>query len=749
MTAVVTRKSLFTIQPLLAQLSILSVREGDNFALLPPAAASPEASIPSAKLAAAGLSQLSLANARVTSSFLCSTCAVAFDTAEELREHARSDWHQNNVRLRSQNRSTIDEHTFLTKPPTTSTAASSSSSNQSNSSEPASASDDPDDDDDEKQALSDEEEDAVTLAGAPRVSFSTASQHVLIWKSLLTHPRLPWSTSPFTVRAVHYHTALRDLSSLSRIGVFLCMGGRFAGGLFTGIECSQHRTFARYTVRAKQGGSQTANDSANSGHQAKSIGSSIRRKEAVRFREEVHEVMAEWRDELASCQRIFLFAPSYNRNIFYRPAITKIRRPNEPTPGSDGSSGGSGGGGGSSVVELDVSWDKADVRIRSIPFSVYRPTFAEVQRVHKLLTTVEFVDRTPGDDDERALQVADTDAQEAQQDGRKDAEEVPAGDVVSRAEPDSVLEAIERDDLPTLQQLLASGYKRPVPAGGAKAMVPAVYYAATLQRLDLLTWLIAEDGGRQDVDEQCVTTTSTASTVCWTALHFACHHNLPQLALHLLSLHASPLVRDSRGLTAYNSCPAGDDGRDIRAAIRQWAADEGADSGWEWKEAGFQPAAKRSAEEDEERKRVLKEKEKAKKAKAKLKQKERREEEAKEKHSEEQQRAQQAARDTEQRAKKEADAKAALAMEQAWVAREKQLAGLSDREKRAMAAERRINALKGGTAGAAGGTVEKCALPSCGRSLVRVPFERLHFKYDTLLCLQQHRAELDKVSAVR
>ena len=731
MAAVVTRKSLFSIQPLLAQLPIVSVREGDNFAPLPTTTPLSDASPTndtSAALQAAGLSRLTLANARVTSSFLCSTCAVAFDSAEELREHARSGWHQHNIRLTSQHKPTIDEHAYLALP---AAQPSSSTASHLTAPQPTSASDDTDEE--EKQQLSDDDEDAVTLAGAPRVSFSTASQHVLIWKSLLTHPRLPSSTSPFPIRATHYRTAFRELSSLSHIGVFLCLGGRFAAGLFTGADCIHHRTFARYTVRAKQGGSQTTNDAANSGHQAKSIGSSIRRKEAVRFREEVHEVMAEWRDEIAACQRIFLFAPSYNRGIFYRPAITRLKRPTTTDGSSDGNAGN---------VEVDVSWDKTDVRIRSIPFSVYRPTFAEVERVYKQLTTVEFVDRVPGEDEEAMVEAADS-----EQDERKDSEDRPAATAVPPAEPDLVLEAIDGGDLPALQHLFTSGYKRPVPAAGVTALVPAVYHAATLQKLDIVTWLAAEDGGRQDIDEQCVTTTSTSSTVCWTALHYACHHNLTTLALHLLSLHASPVVRDSRGLSAYNSCPAGDEGRDIRAAIRQWAADEGAESGWEWKEAGFQPAARRSAEEEEERKRALKEKEKARKAKAKQRQKEQKEEESKERQREEQERKEHAARDSEQRGKREEEKKAALAMEQAWAAREKQLAGMSDREKRAMAAERRMNVMKGGAAGTTGSTLERCALSSCGKPLVRVPFERLHYKYDTLLCLQQHRAELDKTGA--
>lgn len=52
-------------------------------------------------------------------------------------------------------------------------------------------------------------------------------------------------------------------------------GGHFAGAVFNGDEPILHKTFHCYTVRAGQGGSQSAKD--NSGSHPKSAGASLRR----------------------------------------------------------------------------------------------------------------------------------------------------------------------------------------------------------------------------------------------------------------------------------------------------------------------------------------------------------------------------------------------------------------------------------------------------------------------------------------
>jgi hypothetical protein len=59
---------------------------------------------------------------------------------------------------------------------------------------------------------------------------------------------------------------------------------------------------------------------------------------------------------------------------------------------------------------------------------------------------------------------------------------------------------------------------------------------------------------------------------------------------------------------------------------------------------------------------------------------------------------------------------------------------MSEREKRALAAERRLAAMTGKS--------DCCAW--CGKQLITVPFERLNFKYCTTTCVVQHKAELGK-----
>ena len=79
----------------------------------------------------------------------------------------------------------------------------------------------------------------------------------------------------------------------------------------------------------------------------------------------------------------------------------------------------------------------------------------------------------------------------------------------------------------------------------------------------------------------------------------------------------------------------------------------------------------------------------------------------------------------------------AAAVRQAASARAQSQAQLSDREKRALAAERRMGAVKG--------TGPVCAL--CALPITKAPFERLQYKYCSSVCLQQHKCEIDAKGA--
>ena len=67
-------------------------------------------------------------------------------------------------------------------------------------------------------------------------------------------------------------------------------------------------------------------------------------------------------------------------------------------------------------------------------------------------------------------------------------------------------------------------------------------------------------------------------------------------------------------------------------------------------------------------------------------------------------------------------------------ARQDKLEHMSDREKRALAAEQRIQR--------ASGTLKKCDM--CSTSITGIPFERYDFKYCSIECLLEHKKKIGK-----
>ena len=163
-------------------------------------------------------------------------------------------------------------------------------------------------------------------------------------------------------------------SSLPGPQSFLCMigGGHFAamivslapkmGKKATGVDERQatviaHKTFHRYTTRRKQGGSQSANDSANGA--AHSAGSSLRRYNEVALEAEIRALLAEWKSMIDQSELIFVRATgSTNRRTLFGPYDNQVLRHN-------------------------------DFRNRSFPFSTRRATQAELMRAFVELTRVK------------------------------------------------------------------------------------------------------------------------------------------------------------------------------------------------------------------------------------------------------------------------------------------------------------------------------------------------------------------------
>ncbi|CAG0884881.1 unnamed protein product [Cyprideis torosa] len=180
--------------------------------------------------------------------------------------------------------------------------------------------------------------------------FTTADNRLISLYRALLHGKL--STPPSEEFLL---TAAMSLPSPLRVAVLAVAGGHFAGAIFKDNEPVLHKTFHSYTVRAKQGGSQGAYDS--SGNHPKSAGASLRRYNEMSLTQHIQQILASWKDELAACHLVFIRSPTHGRAPFF-------------------------GG-------KNPPLNKTDPRLRKVPIPTRRPTFNEVKRIHEILTSVE------------------------------------------------------------------------------------------------------------------------------------------------------------------------------------------------------------------------------------------------------------------------------------------------------------------------------------------------------------------------
>lgn len=176
--------------------------------------------------------------------------------------------------------------------------------------------------------------------------------------------------------------------------IFLCMigGGHFAamvvsltpkqtkssatGPLSREATVLAHKTFHRYTTRRKQGGAQSANDSAKGA--AHSAGSSLRRYNEQALTDEVRLLLQDWKGMIDTSELLFIRATgSTNRRTLFGPYDGQVLRQN-------------------------------DSRIRGFPFSTRRATQNELMRSFVELTRVKVIEV-----DEAAIAAAKRAAEEA------------------------------------------------------------------------------------------------------------------------------------------------------------------------------------------------------------------------------------------------------------------------------------------------------------------------------------------------
>lgn len=152
-------------------------------------------------------------------------------------------------------------------------------------------------------------------------------------------------------------SAIGDVPRKMQWAVLMVGGGHFAAAVFNGSESLLHKTFHTYTVRAKQGGSQSARDGKQKGSQPKSAGASLRRHNEMALVKDIQDLLQSWSEELQKCSAVFYRAPGANRAVLFSGKNPPFR--------------------------------KSDPRLRPIPFPTNRATYKEVLRVHRMLCTVE------------------------------------------------------------------------------------------------------------------------------------------------------------------------------------------------------------------------------------------------------------------------------------------------------------------------------------------------------------------------
>ncbi|XP_019869658.1 ankyrin repeat and zinc finger domain-containing protein 1 isoform X1 [Aethina tumida] len=261
----------------------------------------------------------------------CSYCKVKFPDSLQQRDHYKLDWHRYNLKQSLCGKPPITEEEFDVKTGKDDLSSISGS-------------------DSEK-----EEDNLDTYATAQGKIFlkSETGRVFSLYRCLLLDRKEEVDESTISAR---FKTTCLDNQQWT---ILMLGGGHFAGAVFKGVEPILHKTFHCYTVRQGQGGSQTSRD--NRGSQPKSAGASLRRYNEQALVQHVKSIVETWRSEIDKSSLIIYRASGpYNRSVLF--------------------------GGSPSLL------DRTDERLRTIPFSTRRATFTELKRVHSILSSTQIYD---------------------------------------------------------------------------------------------------------------------------------------------------------------------------------------------------------------------------------------------------------------------------------------------------------------------------------------------------------------------
>ncbi|XP_027797871.2 tRNA endonuclease ANKZF1 isoform X2 [Marmota flaviventris] len=284
----------------------------------------------------------------ISEKLFCSSCDQTFQNHQEQREHYKLDWHRFNLKQRLKNKPLLSALDFE-KQSSTGDLSSISGSEDSDSEE-------------DLQTLSKERAEFEKPNQSPgfhahRVLFQNAhGQFLYAYRCVLGPHKVPPEEAELL------------LQNLQNGGprccvVLLAAAGHFAGAIFQGKEVVIHKTFHRYTVRAKRGTAQGLRDA--QGGPTRSAGANLRRYNEATLYTDVRDLLAgpAWAKALEEAETILLHAPRSGRSFFF-------------------------GGHGAPL-------QREDPRLWVIPLTTRRPTFHEVQRVFLKLTTLHVYEDNP------------------------------------------------------------------------------------------------------------------------------------------------------------------------------------------------------------------------------------------------------------------------------------------------------------------------------------------------------------------
>lgn len=295
-----------------------------------------------------GVSELSAADLlndlAISDTLYCSYCSAGFLDKHQQRAHYKLDWHRYNLKQHLAQKKTISEDKFAQLADDVSSISGSESDSDTET-------------DLSSTDVESSKDDALLthlIARRSRVLFNNSSGQVIsVHRCLLLNKKEEAASDD------HLVDLIKKLPNRTTWLIIMMGGGHFAAALFKGTDAVLHKTFHSYTVRSKQGGAQSSKD--GKGSHPKSAGASLRRYNEQSHLQHIQDLMKAWAPDIVKCDMIFYRAVGRgNTGILFGGPHPPLLR--------------------------------SDPRVRTIPFPTRRATFNEVKRVHGLLSTAFIYD---------------------------------------------------------------------------------------------------------------------------------------------------------------------------------------------------------------------------------------------------------------------------------------------------------------------------------------------------------------------